>query len=296
MIHGNEPLPSVPIIRRVLELLDPSELSGTVMAVPVCNPVAAGALSRNSPLDGANLNGVFAEPGEDSTIQPVLTISEQMAATLTESFLPHLDYHIDFHTGDDRLSAHMVEFTDDPESTAMARAFNMPILLRDAWGESQFWGASARLGRQSDRGRMRRRRAALRRLAGTWRARRLQRHAPIGHAAGRGRNAAATVCGGQHPRPSSQPDSVAPRARAACSCRRPEINAEASFAGQPIEGERVLAQLLNPYDLTMRETFETPFSAPCCWRRRSGRPGAWPATSSISSPTPMRGALGLTVL
>jgi hypothetical protein len=28
----------------------------------------------------------------------------------------------------------------------MARAFNMPILLRDEWGANQFWGASARLG------------------------------------------------------------------------------------------------------------------------------------------------------
>ena len=37
------------------------------------------------------------------------------------------------------------------------------------------------------------------------------------------------------------------------------INADASFAGQPIEGVRVLAQLLNPYDLSMRATFETPF-------------------------------------
>ena len=72
------------------------------------------------------------------------TVSEQIAAVLIESFLPHLDYHIDFHTGDDTMSAHMVEFSDDPESIAMARAFNMPILLRDAWGESQIWGASAR--------------------------------------------------------------------------------------------------------------------------------------------------------
>ena len=81
LIHGDEPLPSVPIIRRVLELIDPAQLSGTVMALPVCNPVAAGVLARNSPLDGANLNAAFGESGEDATIQPVPTVSEPVSYT-----------------------------------------------------------------------------------------------------------------------------------------------------------------------------------------------------------------------
>ena len=259
MIHGNEPLPSIAIIRRVLAMLDQDALSGTVMAVPVCNPVAAGALSRNSPLDGANLNGVFAQPGEDSTIQPVLAVSEQIAATLVASFLPHLDYHIDFHTGDDMLSAHMVEFSDDPESTAMARAFNMPILLRDEWGEGQFWGASAGLGAKVivaecggggllyadwvDRG-----------VRGVFNVMRQLGMLP-GAVEAPPRQYVVDNTHGHH--------------RNLILLRQREgglllpaagINADASFAGQPIEGGRVLAQLLNPYDLSMRETFETPFN------------------------------------
>ena len=54
-LHGDEYVPSVNIINRVLELLDPAELSGTVMAVPVCNPLGAGERSRHTPGDGMNL-------------------------------------------------------------------------------------------------------------------------------------------------------------------------------------------------------------------------------------------------
>ena len=154
MIHGNEPLPSVPIIRRVLDLIDPAELSGTIMAVPVCNPLAAGVLSRNTPLDGMNLNAAFGEPAADSAIQPVRTISEQIAGVLSASLLAHLDYHIDYHTGDDGLAVHMIEFSDDPDSTAMARAFNMPILLRDQWGANQVLGSVGPAGRQGNCRRM----------------------------------------------------------------------------------------------------------------------------------------------
>ena len=146
LLHGNEPLPSAGIIREVLASVDPAELSGAIWAVPVCNPLGAGAHSRQTPRDGVNLNDAFVLPGDDTAIQGVRTVSEQIAAVLTEGFLAHLDYHIDFHSGDGNLSAHMIEFSDDPESMAMARAFNMPILLRDAWGEAQLWGASNRLG------------------------------------------------------------------------------------------------------------------------------------------------------
>jgi len=37
------------------------------------------------------------------------------------------------------LSNLLIEFTDAPESRAMARAFNMPILLRDVWMPGQMW-------------------------------------------------------------------------------------------------------------------------------------------------------------
>src|SRR5262249_37485525 len=39
----------------------------------------------------------------------------------------------------------------------------------------------------------------------------------------------------------------------------PAITAQCAFAGQPIMGVQVLGRLLNPYDLTLRQEFVTPF-------------------------------------
>jgi len=259
LIHGDEPLPSVPIIRRVLELIDPAQLSGTVMALPVCNPVAAGVLARNSPLDGANLNAAFGESGEDATIQPVPTVSEQIAAVLVKSFLPHLDYHIDFHAGDDGLAVHMIEFTDDPDSTAMARAFNMPILLRDEWGANQLWGASARLGAkvivaECGGGGLLYDEWFERGVRGVFNVMRQLGMLP-GEVEKPPRQYVVDNTHGHHR------NLVLLRQRAGgLLLPHPAINPRASFDGQPIEGVPYLAQLLNSYDLTVHETFETPFA------------------------------------
>ena len=38
------------------------------------------------------------------------------------------------------------------------------------------------------------------------------------------------------------------------------ISPQCAFAGQPIEGSQLLGWLLNPYDLTLRQEFATPFA------------------------------------
>lgn len=259
LIHGDEPLPSIPILREVLEQLDPAQLSGTVMAVPVVNPLGAGAQSRNTPLDGMNLNAAFAEPPEDTAIQPVRTVSEQIAMALTTAVLPHFDYHIDFHAGDAGLAVHMIEFADDPESLAMARAFAMPILLRDEWGASQLWGASARLGARvivAECGG-----GAL--LYDEWLARGVQGTFNVMRHLG--------MLPGEVAPPPKQyvVDNTAGHHRNLVLVRQqagglllpdPAISPRVSFAGQPVAGAPVLARLLNPYDLTVAETFTTPFA------------------------------------
>lgn len=259
LIHGDEPLPSVPIIRRVLELIDPAELSGTVMAVPVCNPMAAGVLARNSPLDGANLNAAFAETPADATVQPTRIVSEQIAGVLVESLLPQLNYHIDFHAGDDGLAVHMVEFTDDPESTAMARAFNMPILLRDEWGANQFWGASARAGAkvivaECGGGGLLYPQWFERGVRGVLNVMRQLRMLP-GAVEPPPRQYVVDNTHGHHR------NLVLLRQReGGILLPHPTLNAQTSFDGEPVTGIPYLAQLLNPYDLTLRETYASPFA------------------------------------
>jgi len=258
LIHGDEALPSVAIIRRIFELLDSNELAGTVMAVPVVNPLGAGLLARNTPLDGFNMNTAFGVPPEDSTVMPVRSISEEIARVLTDGFLSKLNFHIDYHAGDDGLAVNMIEYADDPESLAVARSFGMPILLKDSWGANQMWGASARCGARVivaecgggallfDEWLQRGVRGAfnvmrhLGMLPGE--VQKPTRQYVVDNTKGHHRNLVLGRCreGGLF-----MPD--------------PAITPRVSFDGQPVGGKLVLGQLISMYDLAVSETFASPF-------------------------------------
>lgn len=60
-VHGDE-YEGVRAIFEVFESIDAADLAGTVLAVPVVNPPAHWAVTRTSPVDGANLARVF--PGD----------------------------------------------------------------------------------------------------------------------------------------------------------------------------------------------------------------------------------------
>jgi predicted deacylase len=91
-LHGSEFL-TIELIRRLVKGLEPQALKGTVLAVPVGNPVALQTLTRNTrdESDAPDLNRVF--PGQHTWI------AEQLASVITESVLKHADYVLDFHMG-----------------------------------------------------------------------------------------------------------------------------------------------------------------------------------------------------
>src|SRR5687768_12083313 len=60
-VHGDELAP-VEALRRLLETIDPAEMSGRLVVVPVVNPLAFQAQTRHTPQDMQNLNRVF--PGD----------------------------------------------------------------------------------------------------------------------------------------------------------------------------------------------------------------------------------------
>ena len=60
-VHGDE-YEGMWAARELFKSLDPAEMSGNVVSVPVCNPPAFAARNRESPLDGQNLARVF--PGD----------------------------------------------------------------------------------------------------------------------------------------------------------------------------------------------------------------------------------------
>jgi hypothetical protein len=99
-LHGWEPI-GAEIIRRVLNETDPSELSGTVVAIPIANPQALefggtveSAGLQVSPVDQLNLNRSFPGTGRHSSM-PTPTL----ARTIFEELSKYSDVVLDFHDG-----------------------------------------------------------------------------------------------------------------------------------------------------------------------------------------------------
>jgi uncharacterized protein len=88
--HGDEwfgPL----LFRHVVEMMDPSEIKGTVLMVPVANPVAFGQGQRNTQheSDGPDMNRAW--PGIHTWH------AELMTKAIAEHVLRHADTLLDFH-------------------------------------------------------------------------------------------------------------------------------------------------------------------------------------------------------
>ena len=90
-IHGDEYGGAASIID-FMNALDPTTLTGTIIAVPVVNPPSYNHRSRFSYIDGQNINRVF--PGSATG-----SYSFQLAEILHTLIAEHADYLIDLHSG-----------------------------------------------------------------------------------------------------------------------------------------------------------------------------------------------------
>ena len=92
-VHGGE-YPAVEAVIRLGKTLDPKEISGTVILMPVLNlPAFRTRTPFVCPIDNVNPNRVF--PGD-----PNGSYSEQMTHALINEFVIHADAYIDLHGGD----------------------------------------------------------------------------------------------------------------------------------------------------------------------------------------------------
>ncbi len=127
-VHGDE-YEGVEAIPRIAEEVDPPQLRGTLLMVPVCNMAAYATATRNSPIDGLNLARVF--PGSETG-----ALTERIAYWLTCKFISAADFFIDLHSagivGDIPTLAGYIHSDDDigRRSLAAARVFGAPVL----WG------------------------------------------------------------------------------------------------------------------------------------------------------------------
>jgi predicted deacylase len=88
-VHGDENVSTAIVLEALGRLSDALE-AGRVLGVPVANPMAFDAITRNTPCDQLNLNRVF--PGAREGL-----LTEQIAHVLSERVIPTCDVILDFH-------------------------------------------------------------------------------------------------------------------------------------------------------------------------------------------------------
>src|SRR5260221_1986125 len=119
VVHGDEPLTNE-VIRQVLSRIAPAQLRGTILAVPVANPLAFESLTRHTPIDMLDLNRNF--PGN-----PGGWLSEQIAHVLSTRFVSQLDVQLDLHTGGIFPTVDYVYISE--QSRALSLAFGSNLLF-----------------------------------------------------------------------------------------------------------------------------------------------------------------------
>jgi len=121
-IHGDESTGTKIILDIFRELKD-GNFKGRLVLLPVANPLSFAALKRVTPdlyLDPSNLNRVF--PGNENG-----SLTEQLAALITKSFLKDIDVHIDLHAGGHSQTVDYVYIINDQ---VLSRHFGSKILFR----------------------------------------------------------------------------------------------------------------------------------------------------------------------
>lgn len=143
--HGRE-VNGSEVLRRLHEFLVDAdeELDGTLVAVPVADPLTFDRVSYTTPenLDSVNANMNRCWPGD-----PEGSLHERMAAKLWE-YAGDADTIIDLHTGSPTMLTHTVYMEGDEDCRGLAEAFGTELLLAEAagddadteWAERDFGG------------------------------------------------------------------------------------------------------------------------------------------------------------
>lgn len=127
--HGDEYEGQISILD-MARTLEPSEISGRVILLPMMNYPAVRGGRRTSPIDGGNLNRLF--PGK-----PDGTITQKIADYVTTALLPLADVVVDLHSGGKTLEfvpyAACHRLPQDPYleagCAAAMQAFNAPYSM-----------------------------------------------------------------------------------------------------------------------------------------------------------------------
>ena len=138
-IHGDE-INGVEIIRRLLKLPALKRLSGTIIAVPIVNIHGLINHSRYLP-DRRDLNRSF--PGSEKG-----SLAARLAHLFMQEIVSQSTHGIDLHTGAIHRSnlPQIRANLDDEETYALARSFNVPVIISSNLRDGSLREAAAEYG------------------------------------------------------------------------------------------------------------------------------------------------------
>jgi predicted deacylase len=138
-VHGNE-LNGIPVIQRLFARLDPTQMRGTIVAVPVVN-LAGFFREQRFYADSKDLNHVF--PGHEGG-----NASSVYAARFTERILRHFQVLVDLHTASrGRVNSLYVRADmTDPQTARLAYLQRPEVIVHKEETDGTLRGAAAALG------------------------------------------------------------------------------------------------------------------------------------------------------
>ena len=139
-IHGDE-INGIETIKRLLAHKRLNlKLKGTLIAVPIVNVLGFNNQSRYLP-DRRDLNRCF--PGSKNG-----TLGSQTAHILMTEIIKKSTHGIDLHTGAIHRTnlPHIRACLDDPETSRLAKAFNVPVTLHSSVVDGSLRQAAAEIG------------------------------------------------------------------------------------------------------------------------------------------------------
>jgi len=127
-VHGNE-LNGISTIFKLIEEIDPQDLSGTLVLVPICN-VPGYLMNQRSFLDNVDLNRIM--PGKNEG-----TTSNRYAYALTSKVISKFDYLLDLHTASHgRVNSLYIRADLENEETRNLAYLQNPQIIVQKYDES----------------------------------------------------------------------------------------------------------------------------------------------------------------
>lgn len=134
-VHGNE-LNGIPVIQRLFNEINPAELKGIIVAIPVVN-IPSYIRHKRRFNDGVDLNHIM--PGKENG-----NVSQVYAYRFFEKFIRHMDYLLDLHTASaGRVNTYYVRADmKHPITRKLALLQNAQIIVHNPPSDGTLRGAA----------------------------------------------------------------------------------------------------------------------------------------------------------